>query len=93
MEDPIPINLGTGREIVIRDLMGLVAQVTGFTGEVRWDSARPDGQPRRCLDMSRARQLLGWEARVGLEEGLRRTVAWHLLHRHHRAIHDPSSGA
>jgi GDP-L-fucose synthase len=76
MEEPIPINLGTGREITIRDLVALIARLTGFRGEIRWDPSRPDGQPRRCLDTSRARALLGWEAAVSFEEGLRRTIEW-----------------
>jgi GDP-L-fucose synthase len=76
MDEPEPINLGTGREITIRDLVSLIARLCGFEGEVRWDAARPDGQPRRCLDTTRSREWLGWEAKVGLEEGLRRTIEW-----------------
>lgn len=71
-----PINLGTGREIVIRDLVGLVARATGFSGSFEWDTSRPDGQPRRVLDTSRARDALGWTAATTLEEGLEQTVAW-----------------
>jgi len=76
MDEPIPINLGTGMEITIKDLVELIAKLTGFTGEIRWDSSKPDGQPRRCLDTQRAKKLLGWQARVGFEEGLRRTIDW-----------------
>ena len=76
-EGPEPVNLGSGREIAIRDLAALIAQLTGFEGEILWDAEKPDGQPRRCLDTSRAKQLLGWEAKVPLEEGLRRTIAWY----------------
>ena len=76
MDEPTPINLGTGGEITIRDLVGLVARLCRFEGEIRWDASRPDGQPRRCLDTSRAERLLGWRARVGFEEGLRRTIEW-----------------
>ena len=76
MDQPTPINLGTGGEITIRDLVGLVARLCRFEGEIRWDASRPDGQPRRCLDTSRAERLLGWRARVGFEEGLRRTIEW-----------------
>lgn len=76
MEDPTPINLGTGTEITIRDLVHLIARLTGFAGEIRWDSSKPDGQPRRCLDTGRAARLLGWRAQVGFEEGLRRTIEW-----------------
>ena len=76
MDDPTPINLGTGGEITIRDLVGLVARLCRFEGEIRWDASRPDGQPRRCLDTSRAEHLLGWRAQVKFEEGLRRTIEW-----------------
>jgi GDP-L-fucose synthase len=76
MDEPIPINLGTGREITIKDLVQLIAKLTGFQGEIRWDSSKPDGQPRRCLDTRRAKKLLGWQAQVGFEEGLRRTIRW-----------------
>jgi GDP-L-fucose synthase len=72
-----PVNLGTGAEISIRDLAALVAEVTGFEGEIRWDPAMPNGQPQRALDASRARELFGWQARTPLREGLERTVAWY----------------
>jgi GDP-L-fucose synthase len=91
MESPEPINLGTGREITIRDLVTLVARLTGFTGEIRWDSTKPDGQPRRCLATDRARAMLGWQAEVGFEEGLRRTIDWYRSNRSWRATHDPSA--
>jgi GDP-L-fucose synthase len=74
--EPTPVNLGTGVEITIKDLVELIARLSGFKGELRWNASKPDGQPRRCLDTSRARSLLGWEAAVGFEEGLRRTIAW-----------------
>lgn len=76
LTDPQPVNLGTGREITIADLARLIAQLAGFRGEVSWNADRPDGQPRRCLDTTRAKTLLGWQAQVPLEEGLRRTIAW-----------------
>ena len=76
MEEPVPVNLGTGMEITIKDLVELIARLSGFTGEIRWNPAKPDGQPRRCLDTSRAKALLGWQAAVGFEEGLRRTIQW-----------------
>ena len=91
MDEPVPINLGTGREITIRDLVGLIARLTGFAGEIRWDSSKPDGQPRRCLDLRRANQLLHWQAKVGFVEGLSRTIDWYRLNRSWRATHDPSS--
>jgi GDP-L-fucose synthase len=77
-----PVNLGSGQEIAIRDLADLVAGVTGFEGETRWDASQPNGQPRRRLDVSRARELFGWEARTPLREGLERTVAWYRSHVH-----------
>ncbi|MBM4006032.1 MAG: GDP-L-fucose synthase [Planctomycetes bacterium] len=76
MDDPEPINLGTGMEITIRNLVTLIARLCEFRGEIVWDSSKPDGQPRRCLDTARAERLLGWRARVGFEEGLRRTISW-----------------
>ncbi|MFN3167577.1 MAG: GDP-L-fucose synthase family protein [Phycisphaeraceae bacterium] len=76
MDEPTPINLGTGSETTIKALVQLIADLCRFRGEIRWDPTKPDGQPRRCLDTSRAKQLLGWEAQVGLEEGLRRTIDW-----------------
>ncbi len=73
-----PINLGTGVETRVADLAQAVADAVGFGGRIRWDTSYPDGQPRKCLDVRRAQQLLGWRARVSLEEGLARTVAWYL---------------
>ncbi len=87
MDDPTPINLGTNMEISIRGLVHLIAKLTGFATEetieqkIRWDSSKPDGQPRRCLDVSRAKEMMGWEAKVGFEEGLRRTIEWFREHR------------
>ncbi len=71
-----PVNLGSGREISIRDLVGKVATATGFSGEIVWDDARPDGQPRRRLDISRARSF-GFEPKVDLDRGLQLTVDWY----------------
>jgi len=79
-DGPEPVNLGSGREISIRELAELVADVTGFEGEIRWDTSMPNGQPRRSLDASRARALFGWEARTPLREGIERTVAWYRQH-------------
>jgi GDP-L-fucose synthase len=76
-DGPEPVNLGTGTEISIRDLAELIADVTGFEGEIRWDTSMPNGQPRRSLDTTRARELFGFEARTPLREGLERTVAWY----------------
>ena len=72
-----PVNVGAGKEISIRDLAELVAELTGFEGEIRWDESMPNGQPRRSLDASRARELFGFEARTPLREGLERTIAWY----------------
>src|SRR5262249_11093330 len=78
---PDPVNLGTGDEISIRDLARLVADITGYSGEIRWDTTRPNGQPRRKLDTSRAEALFGFRARVPLREGMERTVAWYRAER------------
>jgi GDP-L-fucose synthase len=69
-----PMNIGTGRETRIRDLAAMISELTGFEGNTVWDSSRPDGQPSRYLDVSRARERIGFEAEVPLEEGLRRTI-------------------
>lgn len=76
-----PVNIGTGEEITIRDLAGLVAELVGFHGELVFDPHQPDGQPRRCLDTSRASEWFGFRAEVGLREGLGRTVAWYAAER------------
>jgi GDP-L-fucose synthase len=76
-DGPEPVNIGAGKEISIRDLAELVAELTGFAGEIRWDESMPNGQPRRSLDASRARELFGFEARTTLREGLERTIAWY----------------
>ena len=70
-----PVNVGVGRETRISDLAATIARLVGFEGSTEWDASRPDGQPRRSLDVSRARELLGFEARVPLEQGLERTIA------------------
>jgi GDP-L-fucose synthase len=72
-----PVNIGAGKEISIRELAELVAELSGFTGEIRWDESMPNGQPRRSLDASRAKELFGFEARTPLREGLERTIAWY----------------
>jgi GDP-L-fucose synthase len=73
-----PVNLGAGREITIRDLAGLIARLTGFKGRIVWDPSKPDGQPRRCLDVSRAEREFGFKAATDFEEGLRRTIQWYV---------------
>lgn len=72
-----PVNLGAGREISIRDLVELIARETNFTGQIIWDHTKPDGQPRRALDVRRARELFGFEARTDFVAGLRQTIAWY----------------
>jgi GDP-L-fucose synthase len=71
-----PINVGSGEEISIKDLAGVVAEAAGYRGEVLWDRSKPNGQPRRCLDTGRARELLGFQSEVELLEGVARTTAW-----------------
>jgi GDP-L-fucose synthase len=77
---PEPVNLGTGVETTIRELAETIADVTGFTGEIVWDTSMPNGQPRRSLDTSRAAELFGFRARTSLREGLTETVAWYRNH-------------
>jgi GDP-L-fucose synthase len=82
-----PVNLGTGVETTIRETAELVAELTGFTGEIRWDESMPNGQPRRSLDASRAKELFGFEARTRLREGLERTIAWYRSQVPHSRLH------
>jgi nucleoside-diphosphate-sugar epimerase len=72
-----PMNLGSGMEISIRALVEKIVELTGFEGMIEWDATQPNGQPRRCLDTSRARDALGFEATTGFEEGLRKTIQWY----------------
>lgn len=74
--DPAPINLGSGAEVLIADLARLIADLCGYKGAIAWDARKPSGQPRRKLDTSRATQLLGWHAKVSLRDGLARTIEW-----------------
>jgi GDP-L-fucose synthase len=78
---PEPVNLGSGVEIGIRDLAEKIAQITGFHGAIRWDTAQPNGQPRRCLDVTRAEREFGFRAHTSFDEGLRRTVEWYMAFR------------
>jgi len=77
LDEPEPVNLGAATEIGIKELAEKIAQITGFEGRFVWDSSKPDGQPRRAVDGSRAKALLGWSPTVGFEEGLTRTVEWY----------------
>ncbi len=79
-DSPEPMNLGSGREISIKDLTELVARLSNYQGEIRWDTTKPDGQPRRCLDVSRAKQSIGWTAKTSLEEGLKKTITFFEQH-------------
>jgi GDP-L-fucose synthase len=72
-----PVNVGTGSETTIRELAETIRELTGFEGEISWDASKPDGQPERRLDVTRARELIGFEAEVGFEQGLRQTVEWY----------------
>src|SRR5687767_3358369 len=78
---PTPINLGTNHEVTIRETVETVARLVGFTGELRWDPTKPDGQPRRRVDATRANELLGWHATTPFEDGLRATIDWYLANR------------
>lgn len=72
-----PINLGSGQEISIRDLVNLIAKLAGFSGEIRWDATKPDGAPRRCLDVQKAAREFGFHAVTSFEDGLRATIRWY----------------
>jgi GDP-L-fucose synthase len=76
-DGPDPVNIGAGFEIKIRDLVLLIARLMGYAGTIRWDASKPDGQPRRCLDTSRAERLFGFRAQTGFEDGLQRTIEWY----------------
>jgi GDP-L-fucose synthase len=81
LADSEPVNIGAGFEIAIKDLVELIARLAGFTGKLIWDSTKPDGQPRRCLDTSKAEKLLGFKATTRFEEGLARTIDWYKAER------------
>ncbi len=91
-----PVNLGSGMEINIKDLVNLIARLTEFEGEVVWDDSKPDGQPRRCLETSKAEQLFGFKAETLFEEGLRKTVEWYREERKRpmpNSVGDPGRGS
>ena len=85
-DSPEPVNLGAGFEISILDLATLIARLTGFEGELIWDPTQPDGQPRRCLDVTRASREFGFQARIGFEEGLQETIDWYREQRLREAL-------
>jgi GDP-L-fucose synthase len=84
--DSDPVNLGSGQEITIRELATKIARLCGYEGELRWDASKPDGQPRRCLDTTRAKERFGFVAKTGFDEGLKETIAW--WERHRRELGD-----
>ena len=80
-DKPAPVNLGTGKEITINGLVKLVAKLTGFEGQIIWDKSRPDGQPRRCLDVTGAKREFDFEAKTDLTSGLKKTIEWYTSNR------------
>jgi GDP-L-fucose synthase len=76
--DSQPVNLGSGKEVSIKELVEMISRLTGFEGRIVWDTTRPNGQPRRSLETSRANRLFGFKAQVGFEEGLRQTIEWYV---------------
>ena len=84
-DEDFPVNLGSGQEIRIRDLIEKLAKLLGYTGKITWDPSKPNGQPRRLLDVSRAKEKFGFATEVSLDEGLRRTIDWYLAGRGKRA--------
>ena len=76
-ESPEPMNLGSGREITIKDLTELVARIARFEGKIIWDTTKPDGQPRRCLDVTLAKKEIGFVAGTTLEDGIAKTIEWY----------------
>jgi GDP-L-fucose synthase len=79
-----PVNIGAGFEITIKELAEKIAKITGFKGEIRWDGSKPDGQPRRCLDVSMAKKYFGFEAKTKFEDGLKETIKWYRENRPHK---------
>jgi nucleoside-diphosphate-sugar epimerase len=79
-DKPEPVNLGSGKEISIKALLNQICETTDYRGTIRWDTTKPDGQPRRCLDTSRAAAEFGWRATTNLQDGLEKTVAWYEEH-------------
>ncbi|NIN63983.1 MAG: NAD-dependent epimerase/dehydratase family protein, partial [Anaerolineae bacterium] len=87
-DKPEPVNIGAGFEVSIRDLVYLITDLTGFEGQITWDTSKPGGQPRRCLDTSRAEREFGFRAQTSFEEGLQKTVEWYRAHRHQQSTSD-----
>ncbi|BAC08184.1 GDP-L-fucose synthase family protein [Thermosynechococcus vestitus] len=79
-DHPDPVNLGTGEEITIQNLVALICELMGFQGQIEWQTDKPNGQPRRCLDTTKAREAFGFRAQISLKEGLKRTICWYRQH-------------
>jgi GDP-L-fucose synthase len=92
-DEPEPVNLGSGMEISIGDLVKLIAELTGFRGRLDFDSSKPDGQPRRRLETSRARERFGWQAETDFRTGLKATIDWYVAHREEDRAPQPSGAA
>ncbi len=90
MEDPLPLNLGTGVEITIKLLAETVADLCGFRGEILWDASKPDGQPRRCLSTRRASEQMGWSAETSFEVGIAKTIRW--FEKNHESLREITYG-
>lgn len=86
-DKPGPVNLGSGKEITIKNLVDLIAQLTGYDGRIIWDTSKPDGQPRRCLDTSKAKREFEFEAKTDFVEGLKKTIDWYLQNREKTGLH------
>jgi len=80
-DKPDPVNLGSGKEITIKELVSLIAELNGYKGKIVWDTSKPDGQPRRCLETSRAKEEFGFEAKTDFTEGLKRTIEWYFANK------------
>jgi nucleoside-diphosphate-sugar epimerase len=89
-DGPEPVNIGSGLEIRIKELAEKIAELTGFAGEIRWDPPKPDGQPGRGLDVSRARDRFGFEAKTSFEDGLKKTIDWYRAQRQKENVQGPS---
>ena len=87
---PEPVNIGAGAEIKIKELVELIAELTGFDGEIRWDTTKPDGQPRRCLDVSKAKADFGFKAKTDFKEGLKKTIEWYFANKNIEEVKDNS---
>jgi GDP-L-fucose synthase len=77
-DKPDPVNLGSGAEISIKELAGTIAELMGYKGGIIWDASKPDGQPRRCLDTTKAKKEFGFHAKTGFRAGLKKTIDWYL---------------